>query len=397
MNRKTVVIGGGAAGMMAAYSALNSGDEVYILEQNDRLGKKLMITGKGRCNVTNNCDREEFLNNVPRNPRFLYSAFSNFDCNDTINFFENAGVPLKTERGNRVFPQSDKAIDIVNAMKKMCSGAKIINSKAKKLIIEDNTVKAVMLENNQSIQCDKAILCTGGKSYPLTGSDGSGYSLAQGHTITPIKPSLVPLVADDCEDLQGLSLKNVTLSLYEDNKLIYKELGEMLFTHFGISGPLTLSASSHINNIKNCYALIDFKPALDEATLDKRIQRDFIKYQNKDYCNSLDDLLPRKLIPQIILRSGISGLRKVNSITKEERHIIVNLLKKYKIDINDFRPIDEAIVTSGGICVKEINPKTMESKLINGLYFAGEVIDVDGYTGGFNLQIAFSTGYLAGM
>lgn len=407
MDFDVLVIGGGAAGLMAAYSAGKCGLRVLVAERNNILGRKLRITGKGRCNVTNDCDINTLMKNIPRNGKFLYSAFSRFSAEDTKNFFEQRGVPLKTERGNRVFPVSDKAADIVGALVTACeeNGVVFKTEQADKILVENGAAVGIHCKSSNEYRADKIILATGGKSYPLTGSDGSGYALAQevGHTITAIRPSLVALVSKDecCGDMQGLSLKNVELYLYknEDKKPLYSELGEMLFTHFGLSGPLVLSASAHIGDISKdkYYVKIDLKPGLDEQKLDLRIIRDFEKNKNKKFANSLDELLPRKLIPIIVMRSGINPLGQVNSITKEERRGLVSLIKGLKIEIDDFGPIDEAIITSGGVNVKEVNPKDMQSKLVRGLYFAGEILDVDGYTGGFNLQIAFSSGFAAGL
>ncbi|MBR4295946.1 MAG: NAD(P)/FAD-dependent oxidoreductase [Clostridia bacterium] len=401
---KIAVIGGGAAGMMAAAKAAELGAAVTLFERNDRMGKKLRITGKGRCNVTNNCSFDEFFANIPRNPRFLYAAYSNFSAADTISFFEDAGVPLKTERGNRVFPVSDKAADIVSALLKKCRENKceIKNERVRHIIAENGIIQGIET-SSRKYDFDTVILCTGGRSYPLTGSDGDGYRMARdlGHKITEIVPSLVPIVEDGhlCSAMQGLSLKNVKLSIINNisGKVIFNDFGELMFTHFGLTGPLVLSASAHMRDIeKGKYtAEIDLKSALDEKTLDARIISDFAKYNNKDFINSLDSLLPQKMIETVVSLSGIDARKKVNSITKAERKALVELLKHFRIPLLKFRPIDEAIITSGGVDVKEINPKTMESKLISGLYFAGEIIDVDAYTGGFNLQIAFSTAALA--
>ena len=404
--RKVVIIGAGASGLMAGAVSALEGNDVTILEKMQRPGRKLMITGKGRCNITNACfDVDELISNVPVNPRFLYSAFNSFMPYDTIALMEDLGVKTKIERGNRVFPESDRAVDVVDALVKYAtqSGAKIVHKQADAFEIENGLIKSVVLDDKSKIECDAVGICTGGKSYPLTGSTGDGYRLAKsvGHTITPIKPSLVPLVANNnfIPKLQGLSLKNVSAKIVdENNKEIFSEFGEMIFTHFGVSGPIILSASSHLKNPKehNYKLIIDLKPALDEQTLDKRIQRDFTENTNKDFINSLNHLLPNKLIPVIVKLSGIKPSEKVNQITREQRLRLVDLLKNFTVNIVDFRPIEEAIVTSGGVNVKEINPKTMQSKLVENLYFAGEVIDVDAYTGGFNLQIAFSTGYLLG-
>lgn len=399
-----IIIGAGASGCMSAVFSARYGKSVTVFEPNEKIGRKLRITGKGRCNVTNNSPVEEHIKNIPVNSRFMYSAFSAFSAEDTMNFFEDLGVPLKTERGNRVFPVSDKAEDIVNAldreMKKL--GVKIIHKRVDSLIIENGTCCGVAVQGKEYRSGSVLIAC-GGKSYSVTGSTGDGYKLAEsaGHTITELKPSLVPLVSCDrfCSELMGLSLRNVTLKLYDREKVIFSELGEMLFTHFGVSGPLVLSASSHIREMqKNRYKLvIDLKPALSPEQLDARIKRDFAENLNRDFINGIRKLLPAKLIPVIVKLSGISPERKVNSITKEERRKFGELIKSFPVRISGFRPIDEAIITSGGVSVKEINPKTMESKLVSNLFFAGEVIDVDAYTGGFNLQIAFSTAYSAAL
>ena len=396
------VIGGGAAGMMAAGTALQYGASVTIFESMPFLGKKLGITGKGRCNVTNDSDINEFLENVPKNPRFLYTALSSLSPADTMTFFESLGVELKIERGKRVFPKTDKAKTIVDALKNYCSGAEVMNEKVKKVL--KNQDNFTVLTSNGSYEFDKVIIATGGKSYPLTGSDGSGYRLAMnlGHRVTELRPSLIPLVSSDkiCSELQGLSLKNVEIKIFDENsKLLYTDFGEMMFTHFGVTGPMILSASAHLidKDISSLTLYIDLKPALDDKTLDARLLSDFSKNTNKDFINSLSELLPSKLISPFVTLCKIDPHKKVNTITKEERKRILETLKHFKIKLSGVRPIEEAIITSGGIEVKEIAPKTMESKLVQGLYFAGEIIDVDAYTGGFNLQIAFSTGYLAGM
>lgn len=404
--KQVIVVGGGAAGLMAAYRAANNGHSVTVVEKMERPARKILVTGKGRCNLTNNCDNDTLIANVPRNPRFLYSAFSAFSANDTMAFFEQQGVSLKTERGNRVFPVSDKAMDIADALVSAAKkqGVKIIQGRVNKLLLEQDTVKGVALEGGEEIFGDAVIIATGGKSYSKTGSTGDGYALAEsaGHTVTEIKPSLVPLKIHEgfCSELMGLSLKNVSLSVYEnDNKKpIYYEMGEMLFTHFGISGPIVLSASAHMRKMgqKQYTAVVDLKPALDIQTLDARLRRDFLDNSNKDFINSLDKLLPQKLIPVMVRLSKIPPHTKVNQITKQERQNFAQLLKNIKLTVIGFRDIEEAIITSGGVSVKEINPATMESKIISNLYFAGEVIDLDAYTGGFNLQIAFSTGNLAG-
>ncbi len=399
---RVAVIGGGAAGMMAAGTALSMGAEVTVFEHIGRLGKKLAITGKGRCNVTNDCTREEFIQNVLSNPRFMYAPLSAFSPEDTIAFFEKMGVKLKTERGRRVFPVSDKAADIVGAMKKYCLGAKIIYEKVTKILV--NGERAVGVRTDKDYAFDSVILATGGKSYPLTGSDGSGYALATaiGHTVTELTPSLVPVEAygSYAQRMQGLSLKNVSLKIKDgDNRTVYEDFGELLFTHFGMSGPMILSATSHLRGYKldTLTAEIDMKPALDERALDARILSDFSQNPNKDFANSLGALLPSKMIDIIIEDSKIDPHKKVNAVTREERRRLVSSLKSLKIRLKRLRPIDEAIITSGGIAVKEISPKTMMSTKVRSLYFAGEVIDVDAYTGGYNLQIAFSTGYVSGI
>ncbi|MBQ8203449.1 MAG: NAD(P)/FAD-dependent oxidoreductase [Clostridia bacterium] len=405
--KRIVVIGGGAAGLMAAIRAAQVQRDAHItvLERNSRPARKIMITGKGRCNVTNNCDIDTLIANVSRNGKFLYSAFNTLSAKDTYEQFENWGVPLKTERGNRVFPVSDKAVDIVDALvnnaKKNC---RIIEGRAESIEILDGKVCGVKLQGGEFIGADSVILATGGMSYSVTGSTGDGYKMAEslGHTVTEIKPSLIPLECHEgfCSRLSGLTLKNVTLSLFEEGrkKPVFSELGEMLFTHFGISGPLVLSASAHIKDIdkKSYKAVIDLKPALTAEQLDKRILRDFEGELNKDFSNSLDALLPKSLIPVIVSLSKIPADTKVNQVSREDRWRLVELLKGFTLRITGTRPIEEAIITRGGIPIKEINSSTMESKIVKGLYFAGEIIDVDAYTGGFNLQIAFSTGYLAG-
>lgn len=399
-----IVVGGGASGMFASIMLGRRKKNVLLVEHNKILGKKLLITGKGRCNVTNNSSVENILNNIPVNHRFLYSAINGFTSEDTINFFEELGVPLKTERGNRVFPVSDKSMDVVKAMEKEIHklGIKVIHENVTSLIIEDSTVQGIKCGEN-AYNSDNVIIATGGKSYSATGSTGDGYELAKqaGHTVTKLNPSLVPLVTEEkyCCEMMGLSLKNVTLTLKDkqQKKPLYSELGEMLFTHFGISGPLVLSASSHIRKMEQGrYSIeIDLKPGLDEKHLDARLQRDFLEYPNRDFSNVLGKLLPTKMIPVIISLSEIRPETKVNQITKQQRLDFIKLLKAFPVHIKSFRPIDEAIITSGGVNVKEISPKTMESKIVKGLYFTGEIIDVDAYTGGFNLQIAYSTAYLA--
>lgn len=413
---KVIVVGGGPAGIMAAISAASNGANVVLLEKNSSLGKKLLITGKGRCNITSSIDISDFIKNIPGNGRFLYSAFQNYTNEDIINLMENNGVKVKEERGNRIFPVSDSAQSVLDAFIKELKKYKNIeirtNVKVKKILIDDaGFVEGVSLENGEKVLGGKVILATGGKSYPLTGSNGEGYEMAKslGHTIENIRGSLVPLTAEKlCQRMQGLSLRNVKMTLKDEEaqKKIYDDFGEMLFTHFGVSGPTILSSSSHLLRYKDVEAklksgkislYIDLKPALAPEELDKRILRDFEEIKNKEFKNSLDKLLPKKMIDVVIDLSGIDPYKKVNEITKEERTKLVNLLKNFKIIITGFRPVEEAIVTAGGISIKEINPKTMESKLVNGLFFAGEIIDVDAYTGGFNLQIAYSTGYTAGL
>ncbi len=407
MSKKVIVIGAGAAGLMASGVAAENGNDVLLLERNDKPARKVMITGKGRCNVTNNCTMiNELIAAVPTNGRFLYGAFSRFMPIDTMEFFEDMGVPLKVERGNRVFPESDRASDIVDALNAFSqdAGAKRVKGRAVDLIIRDGAVKGVVTEEGDEYEADSVIIATGGASYPITGSTGDGYELAKkaGHKISELKPSLVPLVCHEgfCSDLQGLSLRNIEISVLdtETYKEVYRDFGEMLFTHYGVSGPVILSASSHLKDVKpRRYEIhIDLKPAITYEQLDKRIQRDFLENSNKNFINALDALLPKKLVPVIVRLCGIRPATKVNQITREQRAELVNLLKDLKVTVMKFRPLSEAIVTSGGVSVKEIDPKTMESKLCKGLYFAGEVIDVDAYTGGFNLQIAFSTGRLAG-
>ncbi len=411
---KVVVIGGGPAGMMAAIAARQSLNEVIILEKNDMLGKKLLITGKGRCNITSSLSIEEFIKNTPGNGMFLYSAFQKFNNIDIINFLKDQGLKVKEERGNRIFPVTDKSIDVLNCFKSKLEELDIkvfYNEKVTEIIKNEDENKVIgLISNGRKILADKIILATGGKSYPLTGSTGDGYNIAKklGHTVTKIKPSLVPLEIYEkeiCKKLQGLSLKNVSITIKNDKKTIYEDFGEMIFTHFGVSGPIILSASAHLVRYRNIEELmknkqitlnLDFKPALSSEKLEKRIIRDFEEVKNKQFKNSLEKLLPQKLIPVIVEQSNINPEKKVNEITKTERKNLVNILKNFKVKIQKLRPIEEAIITSGGINIKEIDPKTMQSKICNGLYFAGEIIDVDAYTGGFNLQIAYSTGYVAG-
>ena len=400
----TVVIGGGAAGMMAALTAAERGRHVLRLEHEKFCGRKLRITGKGRCNVCNNCDEKTFLRNVPRNPKFLYSALNRFSPADTMAFFESLGVPLKTERGNRVFPCSDNAHDVANALERAMkrAGVKLLISEATEVLTSGGAVCGVRTGGGD-IACESVLIATGGASYPLTGSTGDGYRMAAalGHTVVPLRPSLVPLESDDpdCAELQGFSLKNVTLRVYDgENALIYSELGEMMFTHFGVTGPLVLSASAHMRNFGGeTYRLeIDLKPGLDEKQLDARLLRDFDKYKNRAFLNALGDLAGRSMIPVLIRRSGIPPETQINSVTREQRQTLLRLFKAFPLSVTGPRGLDEAIVTSGGVSVAEIDPRTMQSKLVPGLFFAGEVIDVDAYTGGFNLQIAWSTGRMAG-
>ena len=413
---KVVVVGGGPAGMMSAITSAQNGNEVTLLEKMNTLGKKLLITGKGRCNVTSSLNINDFIKNIPGNGMFLYSAFKNFDNEDIINFMKEQGLQLKEERGNRIFPITDKSQDVLKAFTSKLKESEVkikLNTKVKSILVNQNNEVIGVKTDKKTIYTDKIILATGGKSYPLTGSTGDGYKMVKklGHTITEIKPSLVPLETYEieiCRQLQGLSLRNVSIKIndLQSNKKIYEDFGEMLFAHFGVSGPTILSSSAHLVRYKNLDNLlrkqkiqlvIDLKPALSEEKLNERILRDFNDIKNKQFKNGLDKLLPRKMIDIIIEKSKINPNKKINEITKEERKNLVKLIKNFKILIKGFRPIEEAIITSGGINIKEINPKTMESKLIKGLYFAGEIIDVDAYTGGFNLQIAYSTGFTAGM
>ena len=399
------VVGGGAAGMMAAIHAANFGVPVTVFERNERCGRKLRITGKGRCNLTNHCTRDQFFANVPGNSRFLFSAWSRFDSAATEQFFEEAGVPLKVERGNRVFPVSDKATDVVDALVRECRSRDVcfVHERVEGLELSDGRVVGVICQGKPRY-FDAVILATGGASYPLTGSTGDGYGFARaaGHSIVAPTPSLVPLVEDGrfCATVQGLSLRNVSLGVTDNRsgKEIFRDFGEMLFTHYGLTGPLVLSASAHLAEMeRGRYTVtVDLKPALDEKTLDARLLSDFEKYKNKDFQNALSDLLPQKLIAPLVDRSGIDGRKKVNAITKQERHAFLSLLKGLTIPVKAFRPIEEAIITKGGVALNEVDPRTMASKKAVGLYFAGEILDLDAYTGGFNLQIAFSTAVLAG-
>ena len=409
--RKIVIVGGGAAGMMAAISAAKQGAKVTLLEQNEKTGKKIFITGKGRCNLTNACEQEDFFSNIISNPKFMYSAFYQMDNQMVMEFFEQAGCRLKEERGGRVFPVSDHSSDVIGALNREMEkyGVKVkLHTRVKELLWQEKEsekqITGVKTEDGKVLKADAVIVATGGKSYELTGSTGDGYRFAQsaGHSLKEIKPALVPFTVKEewCKDLQGLSLKNVSAVLQAEKKKIYEGFGEMLFTHFGVSGPLMLSASSsYVKKYKGIQVSLslDLKPALSKEQLDKRLLRDFDENKNRQFKNSLDALLPSKLIPVIIELSGILPEKRVNEITREERSHLVELLKNLKMTVTGTRGFQEAIVTQGGINVKEVNPGTMESKLVKGLYFAGEVLDLDALTGGFNLQIAWSTGYLAGM
>ncbi len=401
MSYDGIVIGGGPAGLFAAITAARAGCRVLVLERNDRLGKKLLITGKGRCNVTNNCSAQEVLQNVPKNGRFLYSAMAACPPASVMEFFEKGGCALKTERGNRVFPVSDRAVSVLECLQKELRrlNVEIRTGRAKKILAEDGQVTGV-LTDSESILAKWVILATGGLSYPTTGSTGDGYAMAQalGHTVTATEGSLVPLetAEEDAPDMQGLSLRNVGVKLInEKGKVIYKDFGELLFTHFGVSGPTVLSASAHLKG--NCRLVLDLKPALDEGKLDSRILRDLEMYKNRSMENALTDLLPRSMIPVVLRRLDIDPAMQANSLNKQQRRALVELLKNFSLEITGKRPVAEAIITSGGIRVSEIDPKTMASKLVEGLYFAGEIIDCDAYTGGFNLQIAWATAYAAGM
>lgn len=400
------VIGAGAAGLIAAGRAAERGHRVFVFEKNKMAGRKVRITGKGRCNITNDCDMDTLISNVPGNGKFLYSTFSLFSNKSVMDFFRGMGLSIKVERGNRVFPESDNAKDVVDALMKYATMHNVhfcFQNSVEEILVKDGHVKGVSLSDGTEQEFDAIIVATGGISYPGTGSTGDGHRMVQklGHTVTPLKPSLVPLIVkeDWVKQLQGLSLKNTAIKLMDKKgNTIYSDFGEMMFTHFGVTGPVILSASRHIlkYDYKDVFLSIDLKPALSEEKLDNRIQRDFNKFSRKQFKNSLNELLPNLLIPVIIQLSGILPEKPVNQITKEERQRLVYLLKNLTCEITGSRSFDEAIVTAGGVCIKEINPKTMESKIINGLYFAGEVMDVDAYTGGFNLTIAFSTGYTAG-
>ena len=402
-NNSIFVVGGGAAGMMAAITAAENGAQVTLLERNDRLGKKLYITGKGRCNVTNDCAPEDFFQNVPRNPRFLYSAVYAFPPREVMAWFEARGCALKTERGNRVFPQSDKSASVIDALRAELRrlGVRVLQERALDIVTQDGAVCGIETDGGFH-KTERVILATGGCSYPQTGSTGDGYRMLEklGHTIVPPVGSLVPLVEKgyDCKQMQGLALKNVTLRLVnQKGKTVFEEFGELLFTHFGLSGPVVLSASAHMNEKDAYTVLLDLKPALDEQKLDLRLLRDFEKFQNRDFENALVELLPRSMIPVIVRRSGIPAEEKVHSITREQRRALLELMKRFPVEIACKAPVEEAIVTSGGVKVSEIEPGTMQSKRVRGLYVAGELLDVDAYTGGFNLQIAWATGRAAGL
>lgn len=397
-----IVIGAGAAGMMCAITAAEMGKKVLLIEKNKVFGKKLRITGKGRCNVTNDCDADTFFANVVHHPAFLRSAYASFSCYDTMAFFERLGVPLKTERGGRVFPVSDRASDIVQALTDRLQqlDVSVVHAEAESLCFTDGRISGVRLKTGEVLSASRVVLACGGASYPATGSDGTGYRIAAdcGHTIVPLTPSLVPVELEPvevCRQLQGLSLRNVAIRLVRNGNAVYRDFGEMLFTHFGVSGPIILSASTVAQS--GDILEIDLKPALDFEQLDKRVCQDFAHYSNKNLSNALGDLLPSKLIPVMIETSGLSAYQKVHDITKAQRQTFVRLLKNFSFTVKGLRPIEEAIVTAGGVDVRQVNPKDMQSKLVMGLYFAGEILDVDAYTGGFNLQIAFSTGYKAGL
>ena len=400
-----IVIGGGAAGLMVSSAAAEKNARVLLLEKNDKLGKKLRITGKGRCNITNNREIREIIENIPRGGRFLQGAFSKFSAQETMRFFEEIGVNVKTERGERVFPVSDSAHEVADALLRHArkTGVQVETGTADAVLTENGAVSGVKTKSGAVIPCNAAVIATGGLSYPLTGSTGDGYRMAQklGHTVTALKPSLVPLVEDGdfCGRMQGLTLRNIRISVYDGGKKpVYEDFGELLFTHFGLSGPVILSASAHMRDFDNkkYYILIDLKPALDEKKLDARILSDFSKFSNRDFSNSLSELLNRLMIPVIIERTGIPTNTKVHSISREQRQALLKTVKDFRIDIASAASVEEAVITSGGISLKEISPSTMESKLVRGLFFAGEVIDADAYTGGYNLQIAWSTGRLAG-
>lgn len=404
--KKVIVIGGGSSGIMASIKAAMQGNDVLLIERNEKIGKKLFITGKGRCNVTSNKDVEEIIKNIPGNGVFMYSSLYTFTNYDLMKMIEDKGVKLKVERGDRVFPESDKSSDIIRCFEKYLTENEarvMLNTRVTEILQCNGKISGVKINDDRVIGCDVVILATGGKSYPATGSSGDGYKFAKslGHTIMDIKPALVPLVAKEVwiRDLMGLSLKNVELKVKKNNKVVYSDFGEMLFTHFGISGPIVLSASRKVIDYlpEEVEIYIDLKPGLDLAELDRRILKDFEKNTNKQFKNSLNELLPQKMIPVIIELCGINPDKAVNVISREERASLIKLIKEFKVTITSARSVEEAIVTRGGVSIKEVDPSTMESKLIEGLYIVGEVLDVDGFTGGFNLQIAFSTGYCAGL
>ena len=403
LRHKVLVVGGGAAGMLAAGAAAEAGAKVILLEKNDRLGKKLAITGKGRCNVTNHCSPDEVLKNIPRNGRFLYSALNAFPPEQTMAFFEGLGCSLKTERGNRVFPESDQSASVIQALRKYLreQHVEVRQARVQAVLTEDGFVTGVQTEAGV-VRGSRVILCTGGRSYPLTGSTGDGYQMAEklGHTIVPTRGSLVPLEEDGdwCAKMQGLSLKNVAVRLQnEKGKTVYEDFGELLFTHFGLSGPTILSASAHRKEGEQYKIVLDLKPALDEQKLDLRMLRDLEQYPNRSIAHVLEALFPKSMVPVMLERSGIDPSTQANSVTRQQRRTLLELTKRFPIQIRGPRPVEEAIVTAGGVRVKEVDPKTMESKLVHGLYFAGELLDLDAYTGGFNLQIAWSTGRAAGL
>ena len=404
--KKVIVIGAGPAGMFAALAAAGCGHSVTLLEKNEKLGKKLFITGKGRCNITNAADMETLISNIVTNRRFLYSAFYACDNVRVIDFFERQGLKTKTERGGRVFPASDHSSDVIAALKRALKQAGVavrLLTRVSELLIEDGCAAGVRLDNGRKLLADAVVLATGGRSYPSTGSTGDGYLFARqcGHSVTKLRPALVPFTAAESyvTEMQGLSLKNVNVTIHSGKKIVFDDFGEMLFTHFGVSGPLMLAASSVVGTELSKHKLamtIDLKPALSEDQLDRRILRDFEQNQNNQYKNSMRGLLPAKMIPVFLKLTGIGMDKKVNEITKQERKQMIAILKEFPLTLTGVRDFDEAIITQGGVCVREVNPSTMESKLVKGLYFAGEILDLDGFTGGYNLQIAWSTGHLAG-
>ena len=406
MSKQILVVGGGAAGMMAAITAARQGAAVTLIERNEKMGRKLYITGKGRCNVTNDCPPEQALSQILRGNRFLHSAMNRFPPEETKSFFQSLGVPLKTERGNRVFPVSDRAADVIDALVRELrrQRVRIVHGRVRQVLSDEEGVTGVRLEDGTDLSAQRVILCTGGASYPATGSTGDGYRMAEalGHKVTPVRGSLVPLVerGDDCGKMQGLSLKNVMIRVKnQKKKTVFEAFGELLFTHFGLSGPVILSASAHLDDFekKRYTVIIDLKPALEERQLDARLLREFRAQSNRAFGNALNGLLPRLMIPVVVERSGISPETRVHDLTRVQRRTLLELLKGFRVEIAGPRPVEEAIVTSGGVRLNEVNPTTMESKKIPGLFFAGEVLDADGYTGGFNLQIAWATGYAAGV